>query len=73
MRSGTCPKCGETAVYRKQKGISLGEGGVHVYTGAISKATPLEHYVCAACGYFEAYLLDPAKLKAVAETWEKVG
>lgn len=72
MKNGKCPKCGESAVYAKQRGISLGDGGVHVYTGSVSRPVPVDHYVCTGCGYFEAYIADPAKLAAVAQSWTKV-
>ena len=34
MRNGTCPKCGASSVYKRTAGISRGDGGVHIYTGA---------------------------------------
>jgi ribosomal protein S27AE len=74
MRNGKCPKCGKPTVYAKQRGMSFGDGGIHVYTGAmISKPVPVDHYLCTSCGYFEAYVADPEKLSAVAQSWTKVG
>lgn len=72
MKAGTCPKCSSSTVYTKRKGISLGDGGVHVYTEGVSKPTPLDHFVCTTCGYFESYIVDPSKLEAVARSWERV-
>lgn len=73
MKSGKCPKCGSATIYTKHNGMSFGDGGVHVSTDMISIATPLDHYICTTCGFFEAYLTDPAKLEAVATRWTKVG
>ena len=73
MKDGTCPKCNQTAVYQKRKGISMGDGGFHVFTDGISKSTPLDTFVCTTCGYFESYIVDAPKLEAVAKTWQKVG
>lgn len=73
MKSGKCPKCGSATIYTEHKGMSFGDGGVHVYMDVISKATPLDHYICTTCGFFEAYLTDPAKLESVAARWTKVG
>jgi rubredoxin len=72
MKSGTCPKCKAQSVYNKLGGISYGDGAFHVYTGAISRGMRVDSYVCANCGYFEAYVPDPAKLQEVAKTWTKV-
>jgi predicted nucleic-acid-binding Zn-ribbon protein len=72
MKRGTCPKCNSKAVYTKRKGISMGDGGFHVFTGGISQAAPLDTFVCTSCGYFESYIAEPAKLEAVAKTWQKV-
>jgi predicted nucleic-acid-binding Zn-ribbon protein len=82
MKSGTCPKCKSAAVYKRTKGMSLGEGGVHVYIASqmISKPVQVDHYICAACGYFEMYVADKARLEQVAKDaalsqpngWKKV-
>jgi hypothetical protein len=73
MRDGTCPKCNATTVHVKRKGISFGERGVYVLTAEwVSKPLPLDHYICTTCGYFESYVVDKAKLDAVAREWTKV-
>lgn len=72
MKTGHCPKCGSSTVHTKRKGISLGDGGVHVYTEGVSKPTPLDHFVYTTCGYFESYIVEPVKLEAVARTWDKM-
>lgn len=72
MKIGHCPKCGSSTVHTKRKGISLGDGGVHVHTEGVSKPTPLDHFVCTTCGYFEGYIVDPVRLEAVAGKWDKV-
>jgi len=73
MRDGKCPKCNSATVHIKRKGIIFGDSGVHVLTAEwLSKPIPLDNYVCATCGYFESYLVDKAKLSAVAREWTKV-
>jgi hypothetical protein len=54
-------------------GISRGDGGVHVFTGSVSKPTKLDDYTCTRCGYVESYIPDPDKLQAVEKSWTKVG
>ena len=75
MKDGTCPKCNSTTVYTKRKGMSYGDGGVHVYISSqmVSRAVQVDHYLCTTCGYFEAYVEDKDKLAAVAKDWKKVG
>jgi hypothetical protein len=72
MKSGTCPKCKQPTVYRKNVGISFGDGGFHVYTGGASRPLKLDHYVCTTCGYFESYIPDANKLQDVAKSWTPV-
>jgi hypothetical protein len=54
-------------------GISRGDGGVHVYTGGVSKPTKLDDYACTACGFIESYITDSEKLQGIEKTWTKVG
>jgi hypothetical protein len=63
MKNGTCPKCSAATVYKRAKGMSFVDGGVHVFAGGVCKPTPLESFICTSCGYVESYLVDAAKLE----------
>jgi hypothetical protein len=71
MKSGTCPKCQSSNVFRKKKGINYSRG-VYVYTGAITRVSPHVSYACADCGYFENYITDRDKLADIVDEWERV-
>ena len=73
MKSGTCPKCGAASVFTRQAGVSRGDGGVHIYTGAVTKPSKLDDYICTSCGYIESYIADAEKRLAVEKVWSKVG
>jgi len=74
MKSGQCPKCNTTTVYKKSEGIAFGDGrNIKVYTSAVTIPVPSEDYVCTNCGYFERYIMDRDKLDSVAQNWENVG
>lgn len=62
MRSGTCPKCKATDVRTTTV----------IHTAMVPSAREFDLYVCAACGYFEHYVADPAKLSAAAAKWPSV-
>jgi predicted RNA-binding Zn-ribbon protein involved in translation (DUF1610 family) len=75
MRSGTCPKCHQPTVYRSSEGVgfSYGDGEFMVHVKEwITSASKLQQYVCVGCGYFEAYIDDPSKLRKVAASWKRV-
>ena len=46
-------------------GISRGDGGVHIYTGAVTKPSKLDDFACTRCGTIESYVPDPDKLQAI--------
>jgi ribosomal protein S27AE len=73
MKNGICPKCGESSVFTRTAGISRGDGGVHVYTGGVTKPTKLEDYACTRCGFIESTISDYDKLKAIEQSWSKIG
>ncbi|HXF84700.1 MAG TPA: hypothetical protein VNK49_04865 [Anaerolineales bacterium] len=77
MKDGKCPKCKSDKVYVKRRGIShSSSSGVYIYISsewATRPALDVDHYICTACGYFEAYVEDKARLEAVAKDWKKVG
>jgi predicted Zn-ribbon and HTH transcriptional regulator len=80
MKTGTCPKCRSTEVYRGVKApLEAGDGLLHV--SAIHNNTGLnillEPYVCRACGYVEMFVAEDSRnrLQAVAldtKRWQKV-
>jgi hypothetical protein len=61
----------------KRRGMSQGSsGGIYIYISKEFATRPthdVDHYICAACGYFESYIEDKARLEAVAKDWKKVG
>ena len=73
MKNGTCPKCGLSSVYKRTAGISRRDGGVHIYTGAVTKSSKLDDYAGTGCGTIESHIPDPDKLRAVEKSWPKVG
>jgi len=73
MKNGTCPKDGAASIHMRAAGISRGDGGVHVYTGAVTKPNKLDDYACNGCGTVESYIPDPDKLQAIEKSWSKVG
>lgn len=72
MKSGTCPKCQSSNVFKKKKGANYSKG-VYVYTGIVTSVSSYVSYICTDCGYFENYIDDNrAKLADVAGKWERV-
>jgi predicted RNA-binding Zn-ribbon protein involved in translation (DUF1610 family) len=73
MRSGYCPKCHSTTIYRKEAGIIFSNNPAFtVRVRWTDLFTRYFSYVCSSCGYFENYIADPEKLKKVAQKWQKV-
>lgn len=73
MKNGICPKCGASSIHMRATGISRRDGGVHVYTGAVTKSSKVDEYACTSCGYIESHIPDPDKLHAIEKSWSKVG
>jgi predicted RNA-binding Zn-ribbon protein involved in translation (DUF1610 family) len=72
MKSGTCPKCGQTEVYRHE-GSRLASEQVMLNDAILfNKATSPDKYVCAACGYLEYYVPSQEHLDLIRKEWEKV-
>jgi len=67
MKSGKCPKCGSSEIYR---------GRGHNQRSAINvgmfKYARVEDFVCVACGLTESYITDRAKLDAIKNSWARV-
>ncbi|MGI8796309.1 MAG: hypothetical protein ACR2IR_07000 [Acidimicrobiia bacterium] len=59
MKDGTCPKCSSTDV----------RVATVINTELMPSAYEFDTYLCTACGYFEHYVADPAKLAEVAQAW----
>ncbi len=72
MRSGYCPKCKTPTVYRKLNGIGEGGTGVYVRTSWMTRASPVESFICTRCGYYENYVVDEPKMAEVTSAWKKV-
>ncbi|HQY23305.1 MAG TPA: hypothetical protein PLG23_11745 [Thermoflexales bacterium] len=80
MKTGTCPKCHSSEVYRGVKApLEAGSGLLHL--SAIRNNTGLilmlEPYVCRACGYVEMFVDDASRerLQAIAldtKRWQRV-
>ena len=62
-----------TSIYKRTAGISRGDGGVHVYPGAVMKPSKLDDYACTGCGTIESYVPDPDKLQTMEKSVSKVG
>ena len=64
MKSGKCPKCGSSEIYR---------GRAHnqrsVLNVAMFNAARLDDYVCNGCGYVESYIADKEKLDDIKKLW----
>ena len=65
MRSGKCPKCGSTEIYHcfPNNGGGIGWGDEYNYLRVKARwggesTGQWETFLCAACGYFENYILD---------------
>ena len=82
MRDGICPKCRGTEVYAARNGLGIGDGFVvglrpHLEPGFRGAVRPHQtndvwNYCCAACGYVETYLIDPAGMAYVRQSWPRV-
>lgn len=77
MKDGKCPKCNSSAVYTRRRGLDFGKsGGIHIYISSEWATMPtmdVDHYICTACGYFESYVEDKARLEAITKDWKKAG
>ncbi len=61
MKSGKCPKCKLTKVYRRDF-----PGGYRSSLAlAFESGVRLEDYICGACGFVESYLADLKKIDTI--------
>ncbi len=63
-RTGSCPKCQGTEVFRIATGAN-GTGHVAVFLGGF-KAIKATRYICAACGFCEEYFEESERLRTAA-------
>lgn len=74
MKSGTCPKCDSTNVHHEINGIFVPNTlGTFIRTSGGTMGSRTDDHICTDCGYMERYVADDAKLKEIAEAWEKAG
>jgi hypothetical protein len=55
--------------------LENGIGGLYgqdVFDGKSSQKGRVTTYACAACGYYENYLADPANLELIGKKWKKI-
>ena len=81
MRRGICVKCGAATVKAANHGIQMGQSSeAHLrpnigpgFKGmVVPQATALWSFGCTSCGYVELYVLDPAGIAFIDQTWESV-
>ena len=63
-----CPKCQSDDVHVIGFPAWYRTIGSYIPIGALS-AAPLDHHVCASCGFVESYVRDPGALKKIARKW----
>ena len=75
MKSGQCPRCESRNIYASLDGGGIGAGfGIHVLErGSMAPTRQWQTFLCAACGYFENYLLDEEKIAGIVEDPQKAG
>ena len=75
MKDGQCPKCNSREVYSSNRGAGIGDRfSIHVRDGdSMSPTREWQTYLCAACGYYENYLLDEVKIARIVDDPQKAG
>ena len=75
MKNGQCPKCNSREVYASDNGAGIGDGfSIHVRDGDGMKPTrQWQTFLCAACGYYENYLLDEARITRIVDDPQQAG
>ncbi len=80
MKTGVCPKCHSTEVYRGAStdgdGLSTGtyNAVVEINVGKTQMTLWVDTFLCRACGYLEMYVANRDDLRKLssADGWEKV-
>ena len=75
MKDGQCPKCNSREVYVALDGGGIADGfSIHVRDGDSMKPTrQWQPFLCAACGYYENYLLDEVRIARIVDDPQKAG
>ena len=75
MKNGQCPKCNSREIYESVESGGIGEGfSIRVLDGeGMVPTRKWQTYLCAACGYYENYLLDESKIARIVENPQKAG
>jgi predicted nucleic-acid-binding Zn-ribbon protein len=75
VKNGQCPKCNSREIYSSLEGGGIGDGfSVHVLDGeGMVPTRRWQTFLCAACGYYENYLLDEEKIANIVEDANKAG
>jgi hypothetical protein len=78
MKSGQCPKCNSSNVFKYAKGVRFGDHGgrssLIIFSGDLNHLSHSDYdsYVCVDCVYNENYILDRSILQEVQTKWTKV-
>ena len=79
MKDGQCPRCNSREIYASLDKGGIGDGySVHVLDGdGMVPTRKWQTLLCAACGYYENYLLDEVKIAHIVENpqtagWKKI-
>jgi predicted nucleic-acid-binding Zn-ribbon protein len=68
MREGICPKCGSNEIYKNKKLQPLNSLLLKFAWGWIRAY--MNRYVCASCGYTEAYIEDETSMQNIIKVFE---
>ena len=78
MKTGKCPICNSSNVYKCKRGIDWGSKSqwIEIWTEESESRTNLwvefDSYVCVDCGYFETYIAEQNALNEIRAKWIKV-
>ena len=71
MKSGTCPKCKATEVFRNPSGTRMS-----FKSGRSYMESSFDTYVCIGCGYMEMFVNlkgeDPNRVEDMRKSWKKI-
>ena len=72
MKSGTCPKCGSSEIYRSPNKKRLGLEGYSIFikSGWFTQTyTHLIYYVCGQCRYVQCIVADAKSANNIRKEW----
>ncbi|MDQ7025723.1 MAG: hypothetical protein Q9P44_09205 [Anaerolineae bacterium] len=72
MKSGKCPKCGSSDIYRSHKPGNEGRIGNWLFIKGEffrNKGAHLIHYACGQCNTIESYVADDESMQNIREEW----